>query len=96
VKLWESGSGRPPLDLGRHGAAVCLVAYTPDGKSLVSVSCDGGLISWDLASRTKSLERSLPGAVHDAALAPDGIRLATANANGTVYLLRLKHGPRAK
>jgi WD40 repeat protein len=70
------------------------VAFTPDGRV---ISADrGGLIHvW---SRQGELlyKWELPGAVHALALASDGKHIATANANGTVYVLRLPAPPARK
>jgi hypothetical protein len=43
----------------------------------------------DAVARVKRREWTLPGVVHDVAFAPDGRHLATANGNGSVYILRL-------
>jgi WD40 repeat protein len=53
---------------------------------------DGEMVLWDAVSRKHHKQRrwaQLPGAVLSLALAPDGQHLATANANGTAYILRL-------
>jgi hypothetical protein len=44
---------------------------------------------WDAAAAKKLSEWELPGRVYTVAFAPDGRHIATANANATIYILRL-------
>jgi WD40 repeat protein len=50
VKLWSLADGKPQLDLPGHAKPVYRVAYTADGKHLVSVDLMGLIIQWDLKS----------------------------------------------
>jgi WD40 repeat protein len=71
---------------------VMALACAPDGTLLAAASRDGVLAWWDAAGRRLGEWRS-PGfyfSAHTLAFAPDGRHLAVGNANGTVYLLRLK------
>jgi WD40 repeat protein len=72
-----------------HTGTVYSVAFSPDGKSLVSSGHDGRVILRDAAAGNKVREWQLPGSVPGVAFAPDGRHLATANGNGTIYILRL-------
>ena len=72
----------PMLDTGGHMALIKGIAFTPDGRQLVSASDDKTIRVWDLASgktvRTIRGE-SAPGAagkVYAMALSPDGKWLA--------------------
>ncbi len=62
-------------------------SFAPDGKTFAT----GGdwITLWDAGSRTPLREWKLPGRVYRVAFAPDGRHLVTANANGTLYVLRL-------
>jgi len=62
------------------------VAFTADGKSLVSVSYDLTLRIWPLASEAAPTIVTLPAPLNAVALAPDGEILAGA-ADGKVYFL---------
>jgi WD40 repeat protein len=91
VRLWELAAGESP---GRvfftwHTGWVTSVMFGPAGKTVASAGTDGRIIVWDVAAGDKLREWRLPGPVWDMALAPDGRHLATANANGTVYIVRL-------
>ena len=72
----------PQLDTGGHVAIVRGIAFTPDGKQLVSAGEDKVIRVWDLASgktvRTMRGESILgsPGKIFAMALSPDGKWLA--------------------
>jgi WD40 repeat protein/tRNA A-37 threonylcarbamoyl transferase component Bud32 len=73
--LWDVVGHRNLQELGRN--------YKDSG---------GETVLWDAVSRKHYKQQhrwQLPGAVLSLALAPDGRHLATANSNGTAYLLRL-------
>ena len=50
VRLWSMADGKPQLDLPGHQKPVYRVAYTADGKHLVSADLMGIVIQWDLKS----------------------------------------------
>jgi WD40 repeat protein len=67
------------------------VAFSPDGTQ-VAVGGHGPepLAVWDVAGGKRTRFWVFPGDVLAVAFAPDGRHLFTANANGTVYILRLR------
>ena len=96
------GSRQDLLLLSRNGGTVAFhghkgnvtaVAWAPDGRALATTGEDGRLIVWDAAGRVRyetMRPKKFTGLSFDPA-APKGgpYRLAAANENGTVYLLRL-------
>jgi WD40 repeat protein len=89
--LWDL-SGPAPVQrrtLPCQGVVRAL-AFAPDG-TLVSSEGAGRLTVWNLADPTHSPTLQLPGPVGGLAFAFDSRHLATANANGTAYVLRLAH-----
>jgi len=91
VRLWDlekEASQQPAALTGLH-ASVSGVAFAPDGKSVAASAVDGKVIVWDAASGNKRQEWQLPGKVSGVAFDEKGRHLATANANGTIFILRL-------
>lgn len=64
-------------------------AFAPGGKLLALAGGNGRVMLWETQSGTKLAEWTLPGPVQRLAVSPDGGCLATANANGTVYVYRV-------
>jgi WD40 repeat protein len=67
-----------------HTADVESVAFSPDGRSLVSVSSDKTARIWDLPSRRCQRVLDHPEKLHSVAFRPDGRAFATAGDNGMV------------
>jgi hypothetical protein len=98
------------LETGGHTGAVIRVLFTPDGKSLITVSHDKTVRVWDLGTRLCRHVFRMPagaatqGELYAGALSPDGTTLAVAGfgyaAEGKpvtpVYLLDLKEYRLAK
>jgi WD40 repeat protein len=96
VRIWDvavrdapASLRRPPLwTLLGHSGPVCGVAFSPDGRRLVSVS--GGLAArgevkiWNVATGEELLTLNRPGQA--VTFSPDGYRLAVAGCDGTVWI----------
>ncbi len=54
VEIIDADTGRPVESLTGFGARVLSMAYTPDGSELFTVSANGKLRLWRLASRSES------------------------------------------
>jgi RNA polymerase sigma factor (sigma-70 family) len=68
--------------------------FSPDGTMLLASGLDGLVVLWDPKGARERHRWMLPGPVWNAVFAPDGRLIATANGNGTVYILRLPDGLR--
>ena len=84
VRLWPLGSGSKRV-LEGHSQNVNGVAFTPDGKSLVSVGYDLTLRIWPLVAGSPEVT-TLPSPLNAVAVAPDG-EIATGGADGWLRLL---------
>jgi WD40 repeat protein/serine/threonine protein kinase len=100
VRLWDLAAWKPGEDppikiLERHTDGILSGAWRADGRLLASAGhTDGTIRVWDPGSnppRSSVLSVIPPGNpfLHCVALSPEGRYLATANPDGTVYILRL-------
>ncbi len=88
ASIWDAVTGQLLLTLPRQNAYVNSVAFSPDGKRIVTTSDDQTARIWD-ANNGKEL-LTLSGQttnVANAAYSPDGTRLATAMGNRQVKVL---------
>src|SRR5262249_25170471 len=74
----------PVRTLGRHDTVVAAVAYSADGRRLISASKDMSAKVWDVATGDELLTlRGHAGEVWAVALSPDGRRAVTASTDCT-------------
>jgi WD40 repeat protein/DNA-binding SARP family transcriptional activator len=97
VRLVERSSGETRRLVGGHQTAVLRVAFTPDGRKVVSSDQGGGVIVWDVAGAEISEEltaltpcstgpRSSCSGVYGLALSPDGRTLYSSSDHGEAIL----------
>jgi RNA polymerase sigma factor (sigma-70 family) len=53
IHLWDIVTGKELLQLDGHGSNVTSLAFSPDGKRLVSGLANGTVLIWDMATRVK-------------------------------------------
>jgi WD40 repeat protein len=93
VILFNAASTAVEAKLPGHGNIVVGLAYTPDGKRLLSASLDKTARLWELSGRRELLRLSgHSGGVRDICVSHDGKLAATASDDGTVKLWELVDG----
>ncbi|MCI0457943.1 MAG: sigma-70 family RNA polymerase sigma factor [Gemmataceae bacterium] len=87
VRLWDPTTGKVLRVLKGHQGGVWCLAYSTEGKTLVTGSPDGTLRLWDTATGRERLciptRQGVPSAL---ALSPDGKTVASAAHNKTLCL----------
>ena len=84
-----------PQVLSGHAIGVAALAYSPDGKLLVSsgtVTPDnqGDLRVWNVEQkRVVRLMQTATGSIVELAFSPEGRHVASANSDGTIHILRV-------
>ena len=86
VRLLDLRSGRMRTAAGRHDAQVTALAFSPDGRTLVTAGRDEQLIAWDTrhATTTEALPARGAGVIESLAMASDGHTAYSAGRDGTV------------
>ena len=87
VRLYDFASGKLEALLKGHGNVVWALAFSPDGRRLISGSFDETAIIWDLTARRQ--EFALSGHaqfVKAVAFTNDGERVVTGSEDGTLRL----------
>lgn len=84
------GSGNLVKVLAGHEASVIAVAFSPDGKTLLSFSLDGGLRTWD--ANTGLQQAAVKTAIDSysaATFSPDRKWLAAGSSGGTLHVYNI-------
>lgn len=98
VYLWDSTTGQNITELKRNGDhahedGVNAIAFSADGKLLVTASSDKTVRLWNIASRSEIIAPiEHDDRVVDVAFSPDDMKLATASLDGTVGIWKVNDG----
>ena len=99
IQLWDVATATPALPLKSHLDAIRALAFTPDGKWLLSAGADRGIRVWNprtptpqSASALQYILREAGDGVHSIAVSPDSLHIAAAGADRQLRIWRL--GPR--
>jgi len=92
VRLWEPGTGRFHGDLRGHHDEVLRVAWSRDGKSLLTASRDQTACLWSTTGGLLRTFRGHLGDVETAAFTPDGQKVVTAGDDQSAILWNVDGG----
>ena len=85
VTLWDPATGTEAGRLDGHKSTVLCLAFSPDGRSLVTGALDGTVIVWDVAGRRAAAELPpQPPDVRAVAFGPDGRLVLSGGTKGVV------------
>jgi eukaryotic-like serine/threonine-protein kinase len=85
VKIWNATTGEKVLSLPGHVGGLRGVAFSPDGRRLVSAGLDQTVKVWDATTGDEVLTlRGHLDSIVSVAFSPDGSKLASASVDNTV------------
>src|SRR5262249_47569579 len=88
VRVWDLATGGEILALKGHTEGIISVAFSPDGRRLITWSHDRTIRVWDATAvperRTIEVNRGFLFGLTGIAYSPDGRRLATAGGDNSV------------
>ncbi|KAG2746040.1 WD40 repeat-like protein [Suillus brevipes Sb2] len=93
IKIWDAKTGKLVATLKGHIDIVWCLAWTKDGKTLVSGSADSSIRTWNTTNwqQTAVLDEH-PSVVHAIAISPNDRILASASYDTTARLWNLDNG----
>lgn len=87
AKVWEAATGKTLLTYSGHSGQVYALAWSPDGKGIVSGGDDNSARVWSAATgQTELVYSGHSGIVFKVAWSPDGKYIASASVDGTVQV----------
>ena len=87
VRLVDRRSGAPQRFTGSHRTAILRLAFSANGRQLVSSDEDGGVIVWDVADAEIGEKLSEHrGAIYGLAVSPEGRTLYSASTDGRAII----------
>jgi len=86
IIIWDVKNGKVSLTIEGPPSGILWIAYSPDGKHLITGHKDGNGIIWDTATGQKTFTLSQHEQVSYVAYSPDGKRVALASLFGTISI----------
>jgi WD40 repeat protein len=94
VRVWDASTGQETLRLKGRSESVDSVAFSPDGRRIVSGSWDNTVRVWDAASGQETLMlKGHTSWANSVAFSPDGKRIVSGSADQTIKVWDGTGGP---
>ncbi|MFH0902912.1 MAG: WD40 repeat domain-containing protein, partial [Pseudomonadota bacterium] len=90
--VWNKSTSQLQVELRGHKGEAWGVAFTTDGRSLITSGVDGTIRRWNLADKTGTIFGRHDAPVNRLAVSPDGSLLGTPSDDGTARLWNLATG----
>jgi WD40 repeat protein len=84
IQLWNTRTGQKLHTLRRHDNLINSVAFSPDGKRLVSAGDDSRMCLWDVQSGQKLFDKAIP--CDSVTFSPTGSNLTALGTDGRICL----------
>jgi WD40 repeat protein len=92
IKIWNAKTGKLITNLKGHTNEVTCLAWTADGRKLISGSLDSSIRTWDTITWQQIAVFTHRNLVHGIAISPNGRILASASVDNTARLWNLENG----
>jgi hypothetical protein len=92
VKIWDAKTGKLIVTLNGHTDAVRCLAWTNDGKTLISGSYDSSIRTWNTTNWEQTAVLEHTSFVYAIALSPNSHILASVSGDWTARLWNLENG----
>ncbi|MGO8927931.1 MAG: protein kinase domain-containing protein [Limisphaerales bacterium] len=87
IRIWDVDTGRLLVRLDGHSHFVCRLAFSKDGRRLISAACDQSIRIWDTGTWTEAkVLRGHRDAVNAVAISQTAHLIASASMNGDLML----------
>jgi hypothetical protein len=90
IALWDAANGREIRRLpGHNGNGIPSLAYSPDGRRLISGAVDGTVIVWNTETGGKVWNTTTPKEIYHPVYSPDGNRIAVIIPGDSGYSIKI-------
>lgn len=74
IRIWDTSTGEPLLELGGHKMSVCRTRFSLDGNRLATASWDGSVLVWDLKALDLTVEAAAGESADDLWIRLGGVK----------------------